>query len=36
LMTFDQTTIKVESLIDLIKLENGVLGVSSNKLLSER
>ena len=36
LMTFDQSTIKIESLIDLIKLENGVLGVSSNKLLSER
>jgi len=36
LMTFDNSTIKLESIIDLIRIENGVLGVSSNKLLSER
>ena len=36
LMTFDSTAISMSSLLDLLRMENGVVGASSNMILSNR
>jgi hypothetical protein len=36
LMTFDSTAINMSAMLDLLRLENGVVGVSSNMILSTR